>query len=82
MHILTITCKFIYQKPKSSVVWVGDGRPDMTSLFFSKVVKYQKSGPGETYLLMWKIRRVYELTVRPTKIMPLVLCAFNNSKSI
>ena len=27
----------IYQKPKSSVVWVGG---DLTSLFFSKVVKY------------------------------------------
>ena len=44
------------------------GRGDLTSLFFSKVVKYYKS--RETYLLTWKIRRVYESTVRPTKIMP------------
>ena len=33
------------------------GRGELTSLFFSKVVKYLKL--GETYLLTWKIRRVY-----------------------
>ena len=35
MHILVITCKFIYQKPKSSVVWVGAWRPDFSFLFKS-----------------------------------------------
>ena len=35
---------YIYQKPKSLVVWVG-----------------------ETCLVTWEIRRVYELTVRPVE---------------
>ena len=52
---------------KNQKIWLC-GRGDLTSLFFSKVVKYYKS--GETYLLTLKIRRVYESTVRPAKIMP------------
>ena len=62
--VLYFSCYYLPKTKKFGCM----GRGDLTSLFFSKVVKYQKS--GETYLLTWKIRRVYESTVRPTKIMP------------
>ena len=58
------------------------GWGDLTSLFFSKVVKYYKS--GETYLLTWKIRRVYESTVRSAEnnVTTLVLYLENRLDSL
>ena len=49
---------YIYQKPKSLVVW---GRGDLTYIFFSKVVKYFKS--GETCLVMSRIHIFYSSVI-------------------
>ena len=58
------------------------GRRDLTSLLFSKVVKYWKS--RETYLLTWKIRRVHESTVRSAEnnVTTLVLYLENRLDSL
>ena len=47
-----------YQKPKSLVVW---GRGDLTYIFFSKVVKYFKS--GETCLVMSRMHIFYSSVI-------------------
>ena len=65
---MTICILYIYTYLPKTKKFGCVGRGDLTSLFFSKVVKYYKS--GETYLLTWKIRRVHESTVKPAKIMP------------
>ena len=65
-HSLFLSFIYVYLPKTKKFGCVGRG--DLTSLFFSKVVKYYKS--GETYPLTWKIRRVHESTVKVAKIMP------------
>ena len=87
-HVYLIRCKIrhthiikkgeIYQKPKSSVVW--EGRPDLSFLFKSCEIL---EGRGDLSINV-EDKKSLRVDCQACKnyALALVLCAFNNSKSI